>query len=74
MDAQRSLPNLARHVGTDAVILLGATYGGPEEYAQIADELGYGPLTMPDYCDLDSIRDQLLQTSRYNAASARPAY
>jgi hypothetical protein len=63
MDVECRLANRARSVGIDAVILLGATCGGPEQYAQVADDLGYGPLAMPDYCDLDSIRNQLLKSS-----------
>ncbi len=45
--------------GTDAVILLGASCGGSADYAMIAEELGYGPLTMPVPCDTQMIRHQL---------------
>lgn len=45
--------------GTDAVILLGASCGGSADYAMIAEELGYGPLTMPVPCDTQTIRYQL---------------
>ncbi len=45
--------------GTDAVILLGASCGGPEEYSRIAEELGYGRLEMPHPCDTQVIRTQL---------------
>lgn len=45
----------------DAVILLGASCRGPEEYALVAAELGYGPLAMPAECDVESIRAQLEQ-------------
>lgn len=45
--------------GIDAVILLGASCGGEAEYAMIAEELGYGPLVMPDPCDMQTIRRQL---------------
>lgn len=52
--------------GSDALILLGASCQGPESYAQVAEELGYGRLRMPVPCDSESIRRQL------DACVARP--
>lgn len=57
----RFSPRSSLSFGTDAVILLGASCGGPEEYASIADELGYGRLPLPRQCDTESIRNQLLR-------------
>ena len=47
--------------GIDAVILLGASCEGPEAYAAVASELGYGELAMPIPCDTETIRAQLRQ-------------
>lgn len=47
--------------GIDAVILLGASCDGPEAYAAVASELGYGELVMPIPCDTETIRAQLRQ-------------
>lgn len=46
-------------MGPDSVILLGASCGGPEAYAMVAEELGYGPLDMPQPCDISGILAQL---------------
>lgn len=49
----------ASRAACDALILLGASCQGPESYAQVAEELGYGRLSMPMPCDSETIRAQL---------------
>ncbi len=46
----------------DAIILIGATCGGAEAYAEVAEELGYGPLAMPTCCDANTIFNQLAES------------
>lgn len=52
-------PARASLVADDAVILLGASCGGAADYSMIAEELGYGRLSMPHPCDAHIIRAQL---------------
>lgn len=50
---------LCAQTACDALILLGASCQGADNYAEIAAELGYGRLRMPAPCDSESIRAQL---------------